>query len=53
MEPLAAAIKHRLTNEERDINREIKSIDLSSGEEANLLGELIFDDASSRSLMSP
>jgi hypothetical protein len=33
-----------LTNEERDINREIKSVDLSSGEEAKLLGELIFDD---------
>ena len=33
-----------LTNEERDINREIKRIDLSSGEEAKLLGELIFDD---------
>jgi len=33
-----------LTNEERDINREIKSVDLSSGEEAKLLGELIFSD---------
>lgn len=33
-----------LTNEERDINREIKSVDLSSGEEAKLLGELIFAD---------
>jgi hypothetical protein len=33
-----------LTNEERDINREIKLVDLSSGEEAKLLGELIFDD---------
>ncbi|MDA1277766.1 MAG: BREX system P-loop protein BrxC [Verrucomicrobia bacterium] len=33
-----------LTNEERDINREIKSVDLSSGEEAKLLGELIFDE---------
>ncbi len=33
-----------LTNEERDINREIKAVDLSSGEEAKLLGELIFDD---------
>lgn len=33
-----------LTNEERDINREIKSVDLSSSEEAKLLGELIFDD---------
>ena len=33
-----------LTNEERDINREIKNIDLSSGEEAKLVGELVFDD---------
>ena len=33
-----------LTNEERDINREIKAIDLNSSEEAKLLGELIFDD---------
>ena len=33
-----------LTNEERDINREIKSVDLSSGEEARLLGELVFED---------
>jgi len=33
-----------LTNEERDINREIKSVELSSGVEARLLGELIFDD---------
>ncbi len=33
-----------LTNEERDISREIKSVDLSSGEEAKLLGELIFDE---------
>ena len=33
-----------LTNEERDINREIKLVDLSGGEEAKLLGELIFDD---------
>jgi len=33
-----------LTNEERDINREIKSVDLSSGEEAKVLGEVIFDD---------
>ena len=29
-----------LTNEERDINREIKSVDLGSGEEAKLLGEI-------------
>jgi hypothetical protein len=33
-----------LTNEERDINREIKNIELSSGAEARLLGELIFDE---------
>src|SRR5208283_4451293 len=31
-----------LTNEERDINQEIKSVELSTGEEAKLLGELIF-----------
>ena len=33
-----------LTSEERDINREIKNIELSTSEEARLLGELIFDD---------
>jgi hypothetical protein len=33
-----------LTNEERDINREIKAEQLSSGEEAKLLGELIFQE---------
>jgi len=33
-----------LTNEERDVNREIKGIDLHSGEEAKFLGELMFDD---------
>ncbi|MFH1922093.1 MAG: BREX system P-loop protein BrxC, partial [Planctomycetota bacterium] len=33
-----------LTNEERDINKEIKAVDLSGGEEAKLLGEIIFDD---------
>ena len=33
-----------LTNEERDISREIKNVDLNSGEEAKLLGELIFQD---------
>jgi hypothetical protein len=33
-----------LTNEERDINKEIKNVDLSSGEQAKLLGEIIFDD---------
>lgn len=33
-----------LTNEERDVTREIKAVDLSSGDEARLLGELIFED---------
>lgn len=33
-----------LTNEERDINKEIKQVDLTSGEEARLQGEIIFDD---------
>jgi hypothetical protein len=33
-----------LTNEERDINQEIKTVELSSGEEAKLLGDLIFDE---------
>ena len=33
-----------LTNEERDINREIKNVELSGGEEAKLLGELIYND---------
>lgn len=33
-----------LTNEERDITREIKAEQLSSGEEAKLLGELIFQE---------
>ncbi len=33
-----------LTNEERDVSREIKGIDLGSAEEAKLLGELIFED---------
>ncbi len=33
-----------LTNEERDINREIKNVELSSGEEAKLVSELIFDE---------
>jgi hypothetical protein len=33
-----------LTNEERDIGREIKDVNLSSAEEAKLLGELIFED---------
>ena len=32
-----------LTNEERDINKEIKLVELSGGEEAKLLGEIIFD----------
>lgn len=33
-----------LTNEERDINKEIKNVDLTGGEEAKLLGDIIFDD---------
>ena len=33
-----------LTNEERDINKEIKQVDLSSGEDAKLQGEIIFED---------
>src|SRR5262249_26137601 len=33
-----------LTNEERDINKEIKQVDLTGGEEAKLLGEIVFDD---------
>jgi len=33
-----------LTNEERDINKEIKTVELSDGEEAKLLGQIIFDD---------
>jgi hypothetical protein len=33
-----------LTHEEQDINREIKTVELSSSEEAKVLGEIIFDD---------
>ena len=33
-----------LTNEEQDVNKEIKQVDLSSGDEAKLQGTLIFDD---------
>ncbi|NVZ09786.1 BREX system P-loop protein BrxC [Allochromatium humboldtianum] len=33
-----------LTNEERDISREIKDIDLSAAEETKFLGELIFEE---------
>ena len=33
-----------LTNEERDISREIKAINLEASEEAKKLGELIFED---------
>jgi len=33
-----------LTNEERDIKREIEIVDISGAEEAHLLGELIFED---------
>jgi hypothetical protein len=33
-----------LTNEERDVSREIKDVDLNASEESELLSELIFDD---------
>ncbi len=33
-----------LTNEERDISKEIKQVDLANGEEAKLQGEIIFED---------
>ena len=33
-----------LTNEEREVSREIKGLDLASGEEAILLRDIIFDD---------
>lgn len=33
-----------LTNEERDISREIKSVGLTAAEEAKQLGELVFED---------
>ncbi len=33
-----------LTSEERDINREIKNVEIGSTEEAKLVGELAFDD---------
>lgn len=33
-----------LTNEERDINKAIKQVDLTSGEEAKLQGEIIYED---------
>jgi hypothetical protein len=33
-----------LTNEERDINKEIKAVDLTSGDEAKLQGDIIFED---------
>jgi hypothetical protein len=33
-----------LTDAERDINREIKQVDLSSNEEGKALGEILFDD---------
>src|SRR3984957_5262995 len=33
-----------LTNEERDINKEIKNVDLTNGEEAKLQGEIIFEE---------
>ncbi len=33
-----------LTNEEREISREIKNVDISAAEETRLLGEILFDD---------
>ena len=33
-----------LTSEERDINREIKTVELSSAEASKFVGELVFDD---------
>ena len=33
-----------LTSEERDINRKIKYVDISSAEEAKLVGELVFEE---------
>jgi len=33
-----------LTNEERDVSREIKGVELSGSEESRLLGEIIFED---------
>lgn len=33
-----------LTNEERDINKEIKQVDLVNGDEARLLGKILFDE---------
>ncbi|MCD6388911.1 MAG: BREX system P-loop protein BrxC, partial [Desulfobulbaceae bacterium] len=33
-----------LTNEEREISREIKNVDISAAEETKLLGNIIFDD---------
>jgi hypothetical protein len=33
-----------LTNEERDINKEIKDVDIANGDEAKTLGEIVFDD---------
>lgn len=33
-----------LTNEERDVSREIKGVDISDAEQAKLLGEMIFGD---------
>jgi len=33
-----------LTNEEREVGREIKNVDISAGEQTRLLGEIIYDD---------
>ena len=40
----ASQVYFFLTNEERDINKEIKMVELSGGEEAKLLGQIVFDD---------
>jgi hypothetical protein len=33
-----------LTNEEWDINKEVKDVDIANGDEAKTLGEIVFDD---------
>lgn len=38
-----------LTNEEQDISREIKGIQITPGEESNLLGRIIYDDINKQS----
>ena len=39
-----------LSNEERDVNKEIKNVDLLSGEEAKLQGEIIFGEVLNKGL---